>query len=62
MFLRNVWYIAGFSTDLPAGGRLGRRFLGEGVVLFRTRSGAIGALRGSLLSPRDAVERRSRGW
>jgi phenylpropionate dioxygenase-like ring-hydroxylating dioxygenase large terminal subunit len=44
MFLRNVWYVAGFSADLQPGDRLGRRFLGEGVVLFRTRSGAIGAL------------------
>jgi phenylpropionate dioxygenase-like ring-hydroxylating dioxygenase large terminal subunit len=44
MFLRNVWYIAGFSADLQPGQRTGRIFLGEPVVLFRTESGNLGAL------------------
>jgi phenylpropionate dioxygenase-like ring-hydroxylating dioxygenase large terminal subunit len=44
MFLRNVWYVAGFSADLRPGDRMGRRFLNEPVVLFRTGSGLLGAL------------------
>ncbi len=44
MFLRNIWYVAGFSRDLPAGQRVARRFLGESVVLFRTETGELGAL------------------
>jgi phenylpropionate dioxygenase-like ring-hydroxylating dioxygenase large terminal subunit len=44
MFLRNMWYVAGFSTDLLPGKCLGRRFLNEPVVLFRTQSGALSAL------------------
>jgi len=44
MFLRNVWYVAGFSADLRSQERVGRKILGEPVVLFRTASGALGAL------------------
>ena len=44
MFLRNVWYVAGFSADLQPGQRLGRTYLGEPVVLFRTVGGNLGAL------------------
>ncbi|CAN5346759.1 aromatic ring-hydroxylating dioxygenase subunit alpha [soil metagenome] len=44
MFLRNLWYVAAFSQDVAAGHTLGRKYLGESVVLFRTLSGEIGAL------------------
>ncbi|MCW5773831.1 MAG: aromatic ring-hydroxylating dioxygenase subunit alpha [Rhodospirillaceae bacterium] len=43
MFLKNQWYGAAFSREL--GERpLARRICGEPVVLFRTQSGAVGAL------------------
>lgn len=44
MFVRNLWYVAGFSADLQPGECLARRFLNEPVVLFRTQSGVISAL------------------
>ena len=44
MFLRNVWYVAGFSADLKAGERVARRFLNEPIVLFRGASGVVGAI------------------
>ena len=44
MLLRNVWYVAGYSADLAPGQHLGRKYLNESVVLFRTRSGVLSAL------------------
>lgn len=44
MFLKNMWYVAGFSTDVQPGKCLARRFLNEPVVLFRTQSGVLSAL------------------
>ncbi len=44
MFLRNMWYVAAFSADLSPGKCLGRRYLNEPVVLFRTASGQVSAL------------------
>jgi phenylpropionate dioxygenase-like ring-hydroxylating dioxygenase large terminal subunit len=44
MFLRNAWYIAGFSGDLLPGKHIGRKFLNEAVVIFRTNDGKLGAL------------------
>lgn len=44
MFLRNVWYVAAFSSEIAPGETLGRKYLGESVVVFRTESGEIGAL------------------
>jgi vanillate O-demethylase monooxygenase subunit len=44
MFVRNMWYVAGFSADVKPGKCLGRRFLNEPVVLFRTAAGEISAL------------------
>jgi phenylpropionate dioxygenase-like ring-hydroxylating dioxygenase large terminal subunit len=44
MFLRNSWYVAAWAHEL--GDRpLARTILGEPIVLFRTASGAVGALR-----------------
>jgi phenylpropionate dioxygenase-like ring-hydroxylating dioxygenase large terminal subunit len=44
MFLRNLWYVAGFAADLLPGQRLARKFLNEPVVLLRTGSGLVAAL------------------
>jgi nitrite reductase/ring-hydroxylating ferredoxin subunit len=33
------WYVAGFSDELPPGGLFARPFMGQEVVVFRTRSG-----------------------
>jgi phenylpropionate dioxygenase-like ring-hydroxylating dioxygenase large terminal subunit len=44
MFLRDIWYVAAFSADVAPGKNLGRMYLGESVVLFRTESGEIAAL------------------
>lgn len=43
-FLRNVWYVAGWSDELVNGGRVARTLLGQTLVLFRTQEGHIGAL------------------
>lgn len=40
----NGWYVVAFSRELPPGGVLGRRFAGQDLVLFRTRSGRPVAL------------------
>lgn len=45
-YLLNSWYVAAFSDELAPGGRLGRTMLGESIVLFRTDTGALAALRG----------------
>lgn len=44
MFLRNLWYVAAFSSDVGRGQSIGRKFLGDPVVVFRTASGELGAL------------------
>lgn len=43
-FLHDAWYVAGWSTDLKPGERIGRTFLNQPIVLFRTASGEAGAL------------------
>src|SRR5262245_48800782 len=43
MFLRNAWYVAGFSTEVTHE-PLARTLLNEQVVLFRTQGGKVGAL------------------
>lgn len=43
-YLKNGWYVAGFSEDLPAGGLLTRTLLDEPVVFFRTPGGELRAL------------------
>ncbi len=39
------WFCVGFSRELPAGKVLTRRFMGEDVVVYRTRAGAVRAVR-----------------
>ncbi|HXM89333.1 MAG TPA: Rieske 2Fe-2S domain-containing protein [Candidatus Acidoferrum sp.] len=62
MFVRNAWYIAAWSDEV-AQSPVGRRILGEPVVLFRDSAGAIAALqdrcchRGAPLSLGEIVPR-----
>jgi len=43
-FIRNCWYVAGLSEDLPAEGFLARTLINEPLVLYRTGNGEIVAL------------------
>jgi phenylpropionate dioxygenase-like ring-hydroxylating dioxygenase large terminal subunit len=43
MFLKNAWYVAAWSKDITSK-PLGRTFLNEPIVLFRTAAGAVVAL------------------
>jgi phenylpropionate dioxygenase-like ring-hydroxylating dioxygenase large terminal subunit len=43
-FLKDAWYCAGFTSDLPAGQTRAITMLGEPVVLFRANGGAVAAL------------------
>ena len=43
-FLRNAWYAAMWSQDLPAGELVGRIYLNEPVVLFRQPDGRVNAI------------------
>ena len=38
--LRNVWYVAAWAHEVAAGAVLGRRILGEALVLYRAADGA----------------------
>jgi phenylpropionate dioxygenase-like ring-hydroxylating dioxygenase large terminal subunit len=44
MFVKNMWYVAAFASDIEPGRCFARRILNEPVVLFRTASGALSAL------------------
>jgi phenylpropionate dioxygenase-like ring-hydroxylating dioxygenase large terminal subunit len=43
MFIRNCWYVAAFGDEV-SNRPLGRRILGEDLVLFRQSNGAVAAL------------------
>lgn len=43
-FLKNVWYCAGFSHELDDGKFIGRKLVGEHVLLFRTEAGKAVAM------------------
>ncbi|CAN5758604.1 aromatic ring-hydroxylating dioxygenase subunit alpha [soil metagenome] len=43
-YLRNTWYVAMWSKDLKPGDIIGRTFLNEQLVLFRTADGKVSAL------------------
>jgi len=43
-FLFDAWYVAGWADDLTPGSKIGRTFLNQPIVLFRTETGALGAL------------------
>jgi len=44
MFIRNCWYVAAWSSELPQAGMISRTIINEPVVLFRTATGGIAAL------------------
>jgi len=44
MFLHNMWYVGAFAAEVEVGKTLGRTFLNQAVVLFRTEDGEIAAL------------------
>ncbi len=43
-FLKNVWYCAGFSHELDDGKLLGRKLVGEHVLMYRTEAGQAVAM------------------
>ncbi|WP_164089166.1 aromatic ring-hydroxylating dioxygenase subunit alpha [Sphingorhabdus sp. YGSMI21] len=43
-FLKNVWYCAGFSHELDDAKLLGRKLVGEHVLIYRTESGEAVAM------------------
>ncbi len=40
----NGWYAIAFSAELPPGGILSRRFMGQEIVAFRTQSGRLSVI------------------
>lgn len=46
MFVRNSWYVAGWSREINNEKPVGRTILNEPIVLFRTRQGNVAALSG----------------
>jgi vanillate O-demethylase monooxygenase subunit len=44
MFLRNCWYVAGWSRHVPSDRPVARTMLGEPIVLYRKDDGGIAAL------------------
>src|SRR6267378_3377828 len=44
MFLRNCWYVAGWSHDFAGGALVCRTVLGEPIVLYRKGDGGVAAL------------------
>jgi vanillate O-demethylase monooxygenase subunit len=44
MYIRNCWYVAGWSNELPAQGMISRVIINEPLVLFRTADGRVIAL------------------
>jgi nitrite reductase/ring-hydroxylating ferredoxin subunit len=44
VFLRNCWYVAGWSHDFASGALMCRTMLGEPIVLYRQDDGGIAAL------------------
>jgi vanillate O-demethylase monooxygenase subunit len=44
MFLRNCWYVAGWSHHFPEDGLIARTLLGNPLVLYRKEDGGVVAL------------------
>ena len=45
MFVRNCWYVIAWDHEVPQDGLFSRTVLGEAILLYRTASGEITALR-----------------
>src|SRR5258708_29361462 len=45
MFLRNWWYVAGWSHQVTKGEIAARTIVGEPIILYRTSNGTVTALR-----------------
>lgn len=43
-FMRNCWYIAAWSEELPPGGKIAKTFLDLPVVVYRSESGRLAAV------------------
>ena len=43
-FVRNTWYVAIWSSELPAGTLISRTFLNQPVLLFRREDGTVAAI------------------
>lgn len=43
-FIRNAWYVACFSEDVPLGRPFGRKLLGENVAFYRKLDGTVVAM------------------
>jgi phenylpropionate dioxygenase-like ring-hydroxylating dioxygenase large terminal subunit len=44
-FIRNAWYVACFSDDIPHGRPFGRKLLGENVAFYRKSDGTVVAMK-----------------
>ena len=44
MFIRNTWYVAGWSSEVPAEGMFSRTLIGTPVLMYRKRGGDIVAM------------------
>ena len=44
MWLRNCWYVIAWDHEIPTDGFLARKVLGEPILVYRTRAGALVAL------------------
>ncbi len=44
-FIRNAWYVACFSEDVPHGRPFGRKLLGENVAFYRKLDGTVVAMK-----------------
>src|SRR3954447_17073651 len=60
VFLRNCWYVAGWSQHFPASQPVARTILGESIVLYRIENGSVAAY-GLLLLGLSQRELRDRG-
>jgi phenylpropionate dioxygenase-like ring-hydroxylating dioxygenase large terminal subunit len=44
MFIRNAWYVAGWSSEFPSDGITSRTLLNEPIAIYRKRDGSVVAL------------------
>jgi phenylpropionate dioxygenase-like ring-hydroxylating dioxygenase large terminal subunit len=44
MHIKNAWYVAAWSSDIPGHGLFARKLFGEDIVFFRTEAGTLAAL------------------